>query len=239
MIYSFRAAAVALVLCAQASVAAEIPPELMKKLAELSPGITEAQVKLSPIDGLYEVTLGAYVVYASADGAHMVRGDLLETDTGKNLTEERRVAARRTAIRDMDAESMIVFSPKKVEHTVTVFTDVDCGYCAKLHAEMEEYTDLGISIRYLAFPRAGVDSDSYHKTVSVWCADDQQEAITAAKRGDDVPDKQCENPVSAHYELGRDMGVRGTPTMILESGAIIPGYVPADRLLGEINNASG
>jgi thiol:disulfide interchange protein DsbC len=211
----------------------------MKKLTELSPEITPEQVAASPIEGLYEVTLGAYVVYMSEDGQHMLRGDLIETASGRNVTEERRFSARQAVIRDVDEDSMIVFAPEQVKHTVTVFTDVDCGYCAKLHSEMKQYTDLGISVRYLAFPRAGIDSESYDKTVSVWCADDPHEAITVAKRGESVAPKQCDNPVSSHYDLGREMGVRGTPTIVLESGEIIPGYVPADRLLAELSKPGG
>ena len=125
---------------------------------------------------------------------------------------------------------MVVFSPEKYDHTVTVFTDIDCGYCRKLHNEMNGYHDNGIRVRYMFFPRAGVGSDSYQKAVSVWCADDRNEAMTQAKQGRPLPEKQCENPVREELLLGRLLGVNGTPAIFLESGEMIPGYVPPDKL---------
>jgi thiol:disulfide interchange protein DsbC len=100
-----------------------------------------------------------------------------------------------------------------------------------MHQEIASYNDKGIEVRYLAYPRAGVGSESFNKAVSVWCSDDPKDAITKAKRGEEVPTKQCENPVKDQFELGQQMGVRGTPSLVLESGQMIPGYVPADRLV--------
>jgi thiol:disulfide interchange protein DsbC len=111
-----------------------------------------------------------------------------------------------------------------------VFTDIDCGYCRKLHAQMEEYNANGIAINYMAFPRAGIGSRSYEKAVSVWCADDQQAAMTLAKAGSDPDPKQCDNPIAEQYQLGLSMGVSGTPNMMTQSGQLIPGYVPPEQL---------
>ena len=125
---------------------------------------------------------------------------------------------------------MIVFEPEKIEHTITVFTDIDCGYCRKLHQQMDGYNDLGIRIRYMAFPRAGIDSASFDKAADVWCAKDRHQAMDDAKDGIKVSAKSCDNPVKAQYELGRKIGVKGTPALFLESGQMLPGYVPPKRL---------
>jgi thiol:disulfide interchange protein DsbC len=113
---------------------------------------------------------------------------------------------------------------------VSIFTDIDCGFCRRLHAEMAQYNKQGIAVRYLFYPRAGIGSDSYKKAVSVWCADDRQAAMDSAKAGNEVPEKTCENPVEAHYELGQQMRVQGTPAIVLEDGEMVPGYVPPDKL---------
>jgi thiol:disulfide interchange protein DsbC len=149
----------------------------------------------------------------------------------ENLTETKRKEARLTAINDLGEDSMIIFAPEAAKYSVTVFTDIECGYCRRLHQQMADYNRLGITIRYLAFPRAGVPSDTYDQMVSVWCADDPQQAMTAAKAGKRVEPKQCTNPVRKQYELGQAVGVRGTPTMILEDGEVLPGYVPPQQLV--------
>jgi thiol:disulfide interchange protein DsbC len=129
------------------------------------------------------------------------------------------------------AEDMVVFGPDDAKYTVDVFTDIDCPYCVRLHRQMAEYNRLGIRIRYLAFPRAGVPSSSYDKWVSVWCSDDRQSAMSRAKSGMQIPEKKCDNPVEKQFALGRSVGVRGTPSLILEDGELVPGYVPPSELL--------
>ena len=132
----------------------------------------------------------------------------------------------------------MVFAPEKeVKHTISVFTDIDCGYCRKLHQEMAEYNKHGIKVRYLAYPRAGVGSEAYEKAVSVWCADDRQKAMTAAKTGGELKQKTCDNPVEAQFMLGQQLGISGTPALMLEDGQIFPGYVPADRLITMLDKA--
>jgi thiol:disulfide interchange protein DsbC len=125
---------------------------------------------------------------------------------------------------------MVIFAPEKYQHTVTIFTDIDCGYCRKLHAEVSKYNDLGIRVRYLMFPRAGQGSLAYRKAVSVLCASDRNTAMTRAKAGEEIEMKECDNPVDREMALGQEVGVTGTPAIFLESGDLIPGYVPADRM---------
>jgi thiol:disulfide interchange protein DsbC len=126
---------------------------------------------------------------------------------------------------------MIVFKPKATQHVIYVFTDIDCGYCRKLHSEIDQYLKLGIEVRYLFFPRAGKDSDSYFKAVTVWCAKDRNAALTKAKSGENLARKQCDNPIDEHMALAEAMGANGTPMIVTEKGVIMPGYVPAEQLL--------
>ena len=209
-----------------------VPREIRDALATLLPGVEADKVGKSPIPGLYEVVLGPHVIYMSEDGKHMVQGDVIDVATKQNLTEGPRMQARIDAIQGLGEANMVVFSPAETKHTVTVFTDVDCGYCRKLHSEIKSYTDLGIKVRYVAFPRAGVGSRSYDTLVSVWCADDRQTAMTRAKGGKPIDARTCTNPVRDQFTMGRLLGVNGTPTIITEDGQVMPGYVPAQRLAG-------
>jgi thiol:disulfide interchange protein DsbC len=189
------------------------------------------QVKPTPIPGLYEVVSGSEILYLTEDGQFVFQGDIIDLEAQNILTEVRRNDLRIAAVDAIEEKDMVVFAPaKKTQHTVTVFTDIDCGYCRKLHSEIADYTQNGIKVRYLMFPRAGLNSESYHKAVSVWCAEDRQEAMTRAKRGESVAPKKCPNPVREQAQLGRSLGVQGTPSIILENGQMIPGYVPAAQL---------
>ncbi|MDH3670003.1 MAG: DsbC family protein [Gammaproteobacteria bacterium] len=208
-----------------------IAPEVLEAVENVIPGMKPDRVNPAPVPGLYELVYGPHIVYVTADGRYMVRGDVVDLKKRENLTETKRKEARLTAINDLGEDSMIIFAPEAAKYSVTVFTDIECGYCRRLHQQMADYNRLGITIRYLAFPRAGVPSDTYDQMVSVWCADDPQQAMTAAKAGKRVEPKQCTNPVRKQYELGQAVGVRGTPTMILEDGEVLPGYVPPQQLV--------
>ncbi len=188
-------------------------------------------VAATPIPGIYEVLLGGQVLYLSADGRFVMQGEIVNLSSLENVTENRRAELRGKAIEALGEKNMVIFGPEgPVKHTVTVFTDIDCGYCRKLHTQMAAYNKEGIKVRYLWFPREGIGSESYNKAVSVWCASDQRDAMTKAKSGEKIESKTCDNPVKAEYELGQKLGVRGTPSIILESGEMIPGYVSPTQL---------
>ena len=216
-------------------------PDLTKLQAALK-GEKPDSVTPAAIPGLFEVVLGGQVFYLSADGRFVVQGDLLDLNTQANVTEQRRNHLRGQVIGALDEKDMVIFAPSAAaKHTVTIFTDIDCGYCRKLHSQIEEYNKEGIKIRYLLFPREGIGSESFNKSVSVWCATNRQQAMTKAKRGESIESKTCENPVKAQYELGQKIGVRGTPSMILEDGSMLPGYVPPTQLaemLAELKDGS-
>ena len=213
------------------------PDGVLKAMDKLMPGINPEWVKPAPMTGFNEVVYGPHLFYISSDGQFLLRGDVLDLTTNENLTRPMRKKARLAAIESLGEDSMIVYEPKQALHTVTIFTDIDCGYCRKLHSELQDYLDRGIRIRYLAYPRAGIPSTNYDETVSVWCSKDQQKALTDAKAERHVEQSKCDNPVADHFEMGRMIGVRGTPTIILDSGDIIPGYVPADALNTRLNQA--
>lgn len=207
-----------------------------ESLAARFPGVEPEHVRPSAIPGLWEVAIGAQVVYLSEDGRHMVRGDLIDLMSGQNLTDAR-VAELRLEVasrlsREFDEKRMVVFSPEKPTHTVTIFTDVDCTYCRKLHREIEEYNKLGIKVRYLFYPLAGPGSQSWVKADAVWCSPNRNDALTRAKLGQTVTATQpCINtPTAEHHRMATELGIRGTPAILTEQGELLPGYVPAEQL---------
>jgi len=204
--------------------------EMKKKLESIMPGIAIDSVQKLDNTELYETVINGEVIYFSRDARYVFQGDIVALETRENLTENKRISLRKQTLSSLDEADMIIYEPKKVEHTLTVFTDIDCGYCRKLHQQIKDYNDLGIRIRYMAFPRAGIDSGSYDKAVDVWCAKDRAQAMTDAKNGNKIKSENCNNPVRAQYEIGHRLGVTGTPALFLESGDILPGYVPPQRL---------
>ncbi len=214
----------------------ETTDKLRAALAVPAMGLEVTTVEKSLIPGLYEVQFAnGPVVYSTATGEHFVVGDLYTiTDKGlTNLTEKRRDGERLEALAKVDEKDMIIFSPEgEPKGRLTVFTDVTCFYCQKLHKEVPELNKRGVEVRYLAYPRAGVDSPGYRQMVTAWCASDKQDTLTKLKSKQSVPEQICEdNPVAAQYVLGQQLGVQGTPALIMDDGALIPGYQAADDLM--------
>lgn len=189
-------------------------------------------VRPSPLPGIYEIQAGMNFGYVSADGEYLIEGDLVRLSTGEALTEKARKVVRLDAVKKIGIDNMIVFAPPadQIKHTITVFTDLDCGYCRMLHSQIAEYNAKGIAVQYAFFPRTGPNTESFAKAESVWCAADRKAALTQAKAGGAVPEAKCKNPVLDQYNIGGAIGVRGTPSIILEDGEMIPGYQPPDQL---------
>ena len=208
--------------------------DLADLLQRRLPDIHITAIESSPIHGLRAVEIdNGVTLYVTEDGSHAIAGILYAlTEAGPvEPSSARRVARRQALLADVSMEEMIVFAPGGDTKTVLrVFTDTDCGYCRKLHADVPELNGYGIEVRYLAFPRAGPGSETYDKMVSAWCADDPHDAITRLKRGSIIPSKTCDNPVAEHYEIGQRLGIQGTPTIITDDGELIGGYVPAAEL---------
>lgn len=205
--------------------------KLKKQLSDTLKGSTISDVKPSPIPGLYEVVINTRIVHVTPDGKYLLTGDLIDLPNRTNISENKRGKLITEAIDQLGDKNMIVMSPAKAKRTVTVFTDVDCPYCAKLHLDVPELNKAGVKVRYLLYPRNGIQSETYQTSVSVWCARDRVKAVGIAKAGGKVEAKTCDNPVKQHYELGQHIGITGTPTIVLDDGSIMPGYVPPQALL--------
>ncbi|MDP9139644.1 MAG: DsbC family protein [Pseudomonadota bacterium] len=205
-------------------------------LTRLLPGAANAEIRATDADGLYEIQSGSNFAYVTADGKYLIEGDLFELASGKSLTEDKRKTNRVAKLNELGTDNMIVYSPTDgtdPERVVTVFTDIDCGYCRKLHREINEYTALGIEIRYAFYPRSGPNTDSFRKAEAVWCSADRKDALTTAKAGAPLPattGTDCENPITREYALGSQLGLRGTPMLILPDGEVVNGYMPPAAL---------
>ncbi|WP_415753283.1 thioredoxin fold domain-containing protein [Pseudomonas leptonychotis] len=227
------AVALALGLVSTMSVAADADQAIRNTLKAIDPTMAVEAIAESPMPGVYQVELaGGRQLYTSADGQFLLQGYLFQVKNGKpvNLTE---AAESRGVVKLLDAipaSEMVVFAPKQPKTHITVFTDTDCGYCQKLHSEVPELNRLGVEVRYLAFPRQGLESEAAKELSNVWCAKNKQEAMNLAKTRQSVPDTQCDSPVAKQFALGQMIGVSGTPAIVLANGKIIPGYQPAPQL---------
>lgn len=209
--------------------------EVRERIAARLPGVAAADVNPSPVAGLYEVMVGPRVVYVSADGRFVLQGSVIDLDAQANITEPRRTAARARWVNGLDEAQMVIFEPTvPLRHTVTVFTDIDCGYCRQMHAEINGLLAGGVRVRYLLYSRGGPGTEAANKAEHVWCAPDRRAALTAAKLGRAVAARACETPLMANLMLGRELNVTGTPTLVSGGGDLIPGYVPAATLIEEL-----
>ena len=201
------------------------------ELLKMIPPAATADIIATEASNVYRVEFHGSFASVYTVGDHVLIGELLNTKDKVNVGEVAQSERTAKVIADVPTDKMIVFGPKDAKRHITVFTDIDCGYCRKLHNEVDDLTSAGIQVRYLAFPRAGVGSNSYNKYVSVWCNDNPQTALTTAKSGGDVPTATCENPISETYNLGQQVGVRGTPTIVFDDGTLTPGYLPSAELI--------
>lgn len=229
-----------LVLCLSQAVFAD-ETKIREAILGINPAIQITAITPVANTDFFEVGLGSGErIYINAAATHFVAGDLYQVGPGgvMNLTDVSRRDDRLAVLEDLDPSQLVVFSPKgEVKHRLLVFTDIDCGYCRRLHQEIEALLEGGVEVRYAAFPRAGVGSESYQKYVSVVCAADPQAAMTEAKLGIDPEPMTCENAVADQFRIGQQLGISGTPTLIFENGEMQPGYSPAAELLSRMNQA--
>ena len=200
-------------------------------------GVKAEDLHATPIPGIYELLRGADAAYVSPDGKYAIIGDLYETGTNNDLTENRRRDQRLKMLAGIPEAQMVIFGPQSAKHTITVFTDMDCAYCRKLHSQINDYNKLGIKVRYIAYPRSGPNTSSWSKAEQVWCSADPKTALTEAKLGKTLPGKICaNNPVAREYELGQQFNLQGTPTLILGNGAMVSGYLAPADLIQELKD---
>ncbi|MEL7310128.1 MAG: DsbC family protein [Pseudomonadota bacterium] len=201
---------------------------------ERFPRIAPESVKRSDVPGMFEIQQGVLVAYISTDGRYLVQGNVIDLETDVNITEQSIATGRRDFMSGLDVEG-IVFAPRDAKHMVTVFTDIDCTFCRKLHREIASYNDAGIAVRYLMYPRSGPNTRSWEKAEEVWCASDQRDAMTRAKNDQTLPSAECDaSAINDHFQAGLGIGLSGTPAIVLEDGTLISGYLPAAELLSEI-----
>jgi thiol:disulfide interchange protein DsbC len=200
-------------------------------IVKAMPNATIDSIKASVIPGYREVAIGSRIFYVSNDGRYLIQGSLFDLNTRASLTENSQAVLRKSILDSAGPDRRIIFSPADPKYRVTVFTDIDCGFCRKLHQQIADYNKLGISVEYLFYPRAGMKSESADKAISVWCSADRRKAMTDAKNDRPVPKKTCANPVAADYALGQKVGFDGTPAAYAANGVQVGGYLaPADML---------
>ena len=220
-----------LLICCEIATAKD-SSDIRKKLKNIMPDVIINDIVELHDNSLYETIINGEIIYFTADLNYVIQGDVFSLKTWQNITENKRAHLRKQALANLDEADMIVYesTDRKSEYTITIFTDIDCSYCQKLHQQMTEYNDLGIRIRYLAFPRAGINSKAFDKSEAVWCSKNRTQSMTDAQAGINLEVNSCESPVKEQYELGRKIGVQGTPALLLAYGRILPGYIPPIRL---------
>ena len=234
---NFRLFFLTLIFFATSAIANDaLKKEFQKSLSRLSSDFEISDVKETPIKGIYQVTIGPDVIYMSRDGNYVLKGEILDIGNRRNLTEDFHAQKRINLLNTIADSEYIEFSSTKTKNHIYVFTDVDCGYCRKLHRDVPELNSMGIAVRYLAYPRAGVDSIIGEEMRNVWCAENRQKALTTSKNRQPIEVKICDAPIARHHALGRELGVTGTPAIFLENGRKLPGYIPPDELYEQIQN---
>lgn len=228
---------VSLIIASSMVNAKEVSNEIKAGVKNLAPTATVSSMHDTPIKGVSEIVIetgrGGEIYYISNDGKFLMNGNMIDTTSREDLTENKKAGIRKKLISKFGEKQRIDFYPDKdkMKYHITVFTDIDCGYCRKLHSQIDDYNKLGIGVSYLFFPRSGLNTPSYDKAVTVWCSDDQKSALTNAKTGVEMAKKTCDNPVKDQYNAGKAAGVTGTPAIVLDSGKMMPGYLPPDALL--------
>ncbi|MFP6775726.1 MAG: thioredoxin fold domain-containing protein [PS1 clade bacterium] len=214
--------------------------DIIKALNPYIPNLQETDVAATPIEGIYEIIVTSPsldIIYISGDGSFIIQGEIIDFNNGGNVTKRRIANLAKNALLSAKDEDKIIYPAEEEKYIVNVFTDVDCPYCRRLHSDIEELNNLGITVKYLAFPRSGVNTESFYKSESIWCSENQKEVMDSAMLQKDVASQKCSSPVIAHLNLAQDIGVTGTPYIFFENGSNIPGYVKPKALLKEINSS--
>lgn len=214
-----------------ATVGVDSPAERVRgAIRKLDVQVGADRIGAAPFAGFQEAIVGGQTLYISNDGRYLLQGNLYDMNAKENLSQRSLAKVRRELLDTVPLSDRIVFTPPNPKYTVAVFTDVECGYCRKLHSQIAEYNRQGIAVEYLAFPRRGLGTPDSQKMVNVWCAADRKKALTDAKSGRAVPKRDCKNPVAMEYSLGERVGLRGTPMIVTDKGEAMPGYMPPEAL---------
>jgi thiol:disulfide interchange protein DsbC len=228
-----------LLACSGCASAGDSELEQVRKVVTANlPGVKPEMVTPSAAPGVYQIQKGSVFAYVTRDGRFLIQGDMVDLVTGEEVTEAQRSLARVAELRKFGSDQVIEFPAPDTRHWVTVFTDIDCGYCRQMHAQMAEYHAQGIGIRYLFYPRSGPNTDSWEQAKAVWCSADRKEALTQAKRGVRIKaSTNCPNPIQRHYDAGDHLGINATPMIILPDGELVRGYVRAPALAARLGKS--
>lgn len=203
-----------------------------RQLSQL--GLQVDSMSPSPVDGLVQVFTNRGLFFVSNDGNFFFEGNVFDIQNRQLVNEQQMRPFRQRQLAQYS--DYIEYKAKDEQHVVTVFTDPSCGYCRRLHQEIADYNKAGITVRYLAFPRGGLGSDTAKELEAIWCSRDKNSAMDRAKAGRSVSSIECRNPVANHYQVGQAFGVTGTPAIVLPSGQMIPGYQPVANLVQQLTN---
>lgn len=213
--------------------------QVRQKVGEMFDMIDAKDINPSPVDGWYAIQKGSIVAYISSNGRYLLQGDMIDLEQNVNISEAARTDARRDLMSTVKDEDVILFSPADKKYSISVFTDVDCTYCRRLHGQIDEYLAHGIEVRYLMYPRNGPTSQAWSTAEEVWCSNDRNSALTAAKSDRKFASTNCDaSIVQDQYVIGRDIGLSGTPAIVFEDGTLISGYVPPDQLKAQLDAAA-
>ena len=213
--------------------------QVRNKVSGMFDTIDRNSINPSPVDGWYTIQQGSIVAYISGTGRYLLQGDLIDLDNNVNVSEIARTDSRRELMSTLKDEDVILFSPADVKYSISVFTDVECTYCRRLHGQIDEYMAHGIEVRYLMYPRNGPTSKAWATAEEVWCSSDRNSALTAAKSDRKFASVNCDaTAVQEHYAMGREIGLTGTPAIVFADGTLISGYVPPDQLIARLDAAA-
>lgn len=226
------------VLGSAAAIAESTLDEIGERITDRLPGFVVSSLMATEVQGLFEVVSDGRIYYIDESAEYLIDGSLIRLEDRLNVTDSRLGSIHMGLIEGVDEKTMLIYEPVEAStRSITVFTDISCGYCRRLHAEIDTLLEEGIRIRYLMFPRGGIGSQGHKDLESVWCADDPQAAMTNAKAGGKIEAKSCPNPIEEHVALAERLGLRGTPLIYTDSGEKIPGYREASVLAQMINNS--
>jgi thiol:disulfide interchange protein DsbC len=233
------AAAILVFATAVPATADENLEQVRKRISAEFEVIDPENINPSPVEGWYMIQQGTIVAYVSGDGRYLLQGDLIDLDSQVNLTEAARDDARKELVAGLADDEVITFGPDDAEYSVTVFTDIGCTFCRRLHNQIDEYNSAGIAVRYVLYPRNGPASPDWAESERVWCASDRKSALTAAKADKDFPSSDCDaSIVQDNFLLGQQVGLSGTPAIVLEDGELISGYLPPEALAAKLRSVT-
>lgn len=213
--------------------------EIRQSLMIHFPNLPIDKITPSPIQNIYEISSEGAIYYIDSKGEFLIDGNIIDIPNRSNITESRKSTLQLALINSIPESDMLIYEPSiESNRSMTIFTDTTCPYCSKLHAEIDALLDAGIRIRYLLYPRAGLGSQAHSELESVWCSDDPHNAMTVVKAGRSVETISCSNPIETHVSIAKKVGLRGTPLIYLDSGAVFPGYKPASFFIEAISNSS-